>query len=148
MKYESHHFPRPNPLPDHRWSPLRCGFLNIYKYDEEVFVFERGRLLHRGNNGSGKSRSLALQLPFLFDGDISPHRVEPDGDPSKRSYSILRHVEPDEQKQTVGWFSMKGINHDRTIVAIECLLTTTEPERAESSRTEIECRDRCSISLE
>jgi len=54
-----------------------------------------------------------------------------DGDPSKRSYSILRHIEPDEQKQTVGWFSMKGINHDRTIVAIECLLTTTEPERAE-----------------
>ena len=54
-----------------------------------------------------------------------------DGDPSKRSYSILRHIEPDEQKQTVGWFSMKGIGHDRTIVAIECLLTTTEPERAE-----------------
>jgi hypothetical protein len=26
---------------------------------------------------------LALQLPFLFDGEISPHRVEPDGDPAK-----------------------------------------------------------------
>ena len=43
-----------------------------------------GRLLLRGNNGTGKSRVLALRLRFLLDGEIVPQRVEPDGDPAKR----------------------------------------------------------------
>ena len=67
-----------------RWQPLRSGVLNIFKYDEEESLFEEGRLLLRGNNGAGKSRVLALQLPFLLDGEMSSHRVEPDGDPAKR----------------------------------------------------------------
>jgi uncharacterized protein (TIGR02680 family) len=67
-----------------RWQPLRSGVLNIFKYDEEEFLFEDGRLLLRGNNGAGKSRILALQLPFLLDGSMDSHRVEPDGDPAKR----------------------------------------------------------------
>jgi uncharacterized protein (TIGR02680 family) len=67
-----------------RWTPLRSGLLNIYRYDNEEFWFEQGRLLLRGNNGTGKSRVLALQLPFLLDGETAPHRLEPDGDPAKR----------------------------------------------------------------
>lgn len=67
-----------------RWQPLRSGLLNIFKYDEEEFAFEDGRLLLRGNNGAGKSRILALQLPFLLDGEMASHRVEPDGDQAKR----------------------------------------------------------------
>ena len=63
-----------------RWQPLRSGLLNLYKFDDEEFWFESGRLLLRGNNGTGKSRVLALQLPFLLDGDVSPHRLEPDGE--------------------------------------------------------------------
>src|SRR5256712_9111713 len=75
------------PLPEprrERWQPLRSGFVNLYRYDEEEFHYENGRLLLRGNNGTGKSRVLALQLPFLLDGEIAPHRVEPDRDPAKR----------------------------------------------------------------
>ncbi|MCZ7677848.1 MAG: hypothetical protein M5U28_03330 [Sandaracinaceae bacterium] len=67
-----------------RWQPLRGGLLNLYLYDRLELVYEDGRLLLRGNNGTGKSRILALQLPFLLDGEILPIRVEPDGDPSKR----------------------------------------------------------------
>lgn len=67
-----------------RWQPLRLGLVNLYRFDDEVFSFEDGRLLLRGNNGTGKSRVLALTLPFLFDGRIDPHRVEPDGDSAKR----------------------------------------------------------------
>ncbi|MFW5752497.1 MAG: TIGR02680 family protein, partial [Planctomycetota bacterium] len=67
-----------------RWQPTRCGLLNLYRYDDEVFRFAGGRLLLRGNNGCGKTRVLALTLPFLFDGVISPARVEPDGDRSRR----------------------------------------------------------------
>ena len=67
-----------------RWVPLRGGLLNLYRYDYEEFHFEKGRLLLRGNNGTGKSRILALQMPFLLDGEVTPARVEPDGDPAKR----------------------------------------------------------------
>ncbi len=67
-----------------RWQPLRLGLLNLYRFDAEEFRFRGGRLLLRGNNGTGKSRVLALTLPFLLDGDASPARVEPDGDAAKR----------------------------------------------------------------
>ncbi len=67
-----------------RWQPLRSGLLNLYRYDYEEFHFEDGHLLLRGHNGTGKSRVLALQLPFLFDGDVSSYRMEPDRDPAKR----------------------------------------------------------------
>lgn len=68
-----------------RWQPLRSGLLNLYRYDHEEFWYEDGHLLLRGNNGTGKSRVLALQLPFLLDGEVAPHRMEPDGDPAKRA---------------------------------------------------------------
>lgn len=75
------HFPRPK---RERWQPLRCGLLNIFRYDNQIFLFEDGRLLLRGSNGSGKSRVLALTLPFLFDGELDPIRMEPDRDRYKR----------------------------------------------------------------
>ena len=59
--------------------------INLFKYEDQVFYYENGRLLLRGDNGSGKSRVLALQLPFLLDGEISPYRVEPDRDPDYRT---------------------------------------------------------------
>ncbi len=67
-----------------RWQPLRGGLMDLYYYEDQQFRYEDGRLLLRGNNGTGKSRVLALQLPFLLDGEINPARVEPDGDQSKR----------------------------------------------------------------
>ncbi|MFG2182093.1 TIGR02680 family protein [Streptomyces abikoensis] len=67
-----------------RWQPMRIGLVDLFHYDEEEFHFRDGRLLLRGNNGTGKSKVLALTLPFLLDGDLTPRRVEPDGDPGKR----------------------------------------------------------------
>src|SRR4029077_14143560 len=78
---QSSALPRPG---KERWQPLRSGFIDIYRYDREEFHYENGRLLLRGNNGTGKSRVLALQLPFLLDGEVNPRRLEPDSDPSKR----------------------------------------------------------------
>ncbi|MDY0269388.1 TIGR02680 family protein [Trichloromonas sp.] len=75
------HLPRPSRK---RWQPLRAGLTDLFFYDQEEFRFRDGRLLLRGNNGTGKSKVLALCLPFLFDGQTSPARVEPDGDPGKR----------------------------------------------------------------
>ena len=73
------------PFPDtSRWQPLRAGLINLYRFDREEFRFAGGRLLLRGNNGTGKTRALALLLPFLLDGEIRPARVEPDGNPHRR----------------------------------------------------------------
>src|SRR5438132_6641089 len=84
-----------------RWQPMRSGFLNIYKYDREEFHYENGRLLLRGNNGTGKSRVLALQLPFLLDGEVNPQRLEPDADPSKRiEWNLLMDRYPDRTGYT------------------------------------------------
>lgn len=67
-----------------RWQPMRIGLVDLFYYDTEEFWFRDGRLLLRGNNGTGKSKVLALSLPFLLDGDLAARRVEPDGDPKKR----------------------------------------------------------------
>lgn len=73
------------PIPTReRWQPLRAGLVDLFYYDIEEFHFHDGRLLLRGNNGTGKSKVLALTLPFLLDGELSAHRVEPDGDRNKR----------------------------------------------------------------
>ncbi|WP_326636488.1 TIGR02680 family protein [Nonomuraea fuscirosea] len=73
----------PSPTSE-RWKPLRAGLVDLFYYDVEEFHFHDGRLLLRGNNGTGKSKVLALTLPFLLDGELAPHRVEPDGDRQKR----------------------------------------------------------------
>ncbi|MEW5891169.1 MAG: TIGR02680 family protein [Pseudomonadota bacterium] len=67
-----------------RWQPLRLGLVDIFHYDSEEFHFHDGHLLLRGNNGTGKSKVLSLTLPFLFDAQIKPSRIEPDGDPGKK----------------------------------------------------------------
>ena len=80
-----------------RWQPLRAGLVDLFHYDREEFWFRDGHLLLRGNNGTGKSKVLALMLPFLLDGEITPYRVEPDGDGAKRmEWNLLlggRHAE-------------------------------------------------------
>ena len=63
---------------------MRAGLVDMFYYDAEEFWFHDGRLLLRGNNGTGKSKVLALTLPFLLDGELAPHRVEPDGDRQKK----------------------------------------------------------------
>ena len=73
------------PLPQRpRWQPLRLGLVDVFHYDDEEIWLRDGNLLLRGNNGTGKSKVLALTLPFLLDGQMAPSRVEPDGDPGKR----------------------------------------------------------------
>ncbi|MEV1007587.1 TIGR02680 family protein [Streptomyces sp. NPDC049881] len=58
-----------------RWQPQRAGILNVWRYYDETFTFHQGRLLLRGQNGSGKSKALELLLPFLFDASLRPNRL-------------------------------------------------------------------------
>jgi uncharacterized protein (TIGR02680 family) len=100
---------RPLPQPEReRWQPLRTGLVDVFYYDQEEFRFRDGRLLLRGNNGTGKSKVLALTLPFLLDGELSPHRVEPDADPKKRmEWNLLLGGEhPNEERLGYTWLEL------------------------------------------
>ncbi|AWL41311.1 MULTISPECIES: TIGR02680 family protein [unclassified Streptomyces] len=107
-----------------RWQPLRIGLVDLFHYDVEEFRFRDGRLLLRGNNGTGKSKVLALTLPFLLDGDLSPRRVEPDGDPGKRmEWNLLLGGEhPHTERLGYTWIEFgrlddaTGEQHFRTLL--------------------------------
>jgi uncharacterized protein (TIGR02680 family) len=97
-----------------RWQPLRAGLVDVFYYDQEEFHFRDGRLLLRGNNGTGKSKVLALTLPFLLDGELSPHRVEPDADPKKRmEWNLLLGGEhPNPERLGYTWLELGRIDAD------------------------------------
>lgn len=108
------------PIPSNpRWQLLRGGLANLYRFDAEEFWFERGRLLLRGNNGTGKSRVLALQLPFLLDGDVSPDRLEPDANQARRvEWNLL--LDTHEERLGYTWTEFgrqdeQGRNHFVTL---------------------------------
>ncbi|MFJ8578387.1 TIGR02680 family protein [Micromonospora sp. NPDC093277] len=106
-----------------RWQPLRAGLVDIFYYDQEEFHFHGGSLLLRGNNGTGKSKVLALTLPFLLDGELAPYRVEPDGDPNKRmEWNLLlggKHPHPERLGYTWLEFGRRDRDGDR-FVTIGC----------------------------
>lgn len=109
-----------------RWQPLRAGLVNLYRYDYEEFHFAEGRLLLRGNNGSGKSRVLAMLLPFLLDGEVSPARVEPDGDAAKRiEWNLLMGRHADRTGYT--WIEFARRDPDGTVhtLTLGCGLRAT-----------------------
>ncbi len=114
---------RPLPQPEReRWQPLRAGLVDVFYYDQEEFRFRDGRLLLRGNNGTGKSKVLALTLPFLLDGELSPHRVEPDADPKKRmDWNLLLGGEhPNPERLGYTWLELG--RRDADGVALFCTL--------------------------
>jgi len=107
-----------------RWKPLRAGLVDMFYYDQEEFWFHDGRLLLRGNNGTGKSKVLALMLPFLLDGDLAPHRVEPDGDRQKRmEWNLLlggKHPSPERLGYTWLEFGRRGADGTEEFCTIGC----------------------------
>ena len=52
-----------------RFRLSRSGILNVWQYDDQTFTFAGGRLLLRGANGAGKSKTLEMRLPFVLEGD-------------------------------------------------------------------------------
>jgi uncharacterized protein (TIGR02680 family) len=97
-----------------RWQLLRLGLIDLFYYDEEIFPFVDGRLLLRGNNGTGKSKVLALTLPFLLDGDLSARRVEPDADPNKRMEwnLLLGGTHPHAERLGYTWIEFGRLGDD------------------------------------
>lgn len=69
---------------NNRWMMNRLGFVNFWLYDVEEFTFEKGKLLLRGQNGSGKSITTQSFIPFILDGDRTPGRLDPFGSSDRR----------------------------------------------------------------
>jgi uncharacterized protein (TIGR02680 family) len=84
-----------------RWTLLRGGIQNVWEYDDRRFVFERGRLLLRGQNEAGKTKAMELLFPFLLDADLSPQRLDPFGSVARPMYwNLLNEADPDLQSRT------------------------------------------------
>lgn len=79
------------------WQMNRIGFVNFWLYDEETFEFVDGKLLLRGQNGSGKSITTQSFIPFILDGDRTPSRLDPFGSSDRRmEYYFLGEEGKDE----------------------------------------------------
>ncbi|GAQ60128.1 TIGR02680 family protein [Streptomyces scabiei] len=101
--------------PGGRWQPHRAGILNVWRYYDETFTFHRGRLLLRGQNGSGKSKALELLLPFLFDASLRPNRLSTFGG-SERTMHWNLLGEGATGKTRVGyvWMEFRRVDDDGT----------------------------------
>ncbi len=96
-----------------RWQPLRIGLVELFRYDSEEFWFRDGHLLLRGNNGTGKSKVLALTLPFLFDARLSPSYIEPDRDPGKTmAWNLL--LGSYDRRTGYAWLELGRVAEDGT----------------------------------
>ncbi len=98
-----------------RWHMNRIGFVNFWLYDEEVFSFADGKLLLRGQNGSGKSITTQSFIPFILDGDRTPSRLDPFGSSDRKmEYYFLNDGEKEEATGYLYLEFQKG-NRYRTI---------------------------------
>ena len=80
-----------------RWHMNRMGFVHFWLYDHEIFTFENGKLLLRGQNASGKSITTQSFIPFILDGDRTPSRLDPFGSSDRRmEYYFLTEGGPDD----------------------------------------------------
>lgn len=97
----------------HRWQPLRLGIVDLFYYDSEEFWFRDGRLLLRGNNGTGKSKVLSLTMPLLLDANLKPSRVEPDGDSTKKmAWNLL--LGNTDRRMGYTWIEFGRVDPDGT----------------------------------
>ena len=93
------------------FKPTKIGLLNFWLYDEEEFSFFDGKLLLRGENGSGKSVTMQSFIPLILDGNKSPKRLDTFGSSDKHiEYYLLG--ENNEKEDSTGYLYMEFCNTD------------------------------------
>ena len=89
-----------------RWQANKIGLINFWYYDEQEFLFSKGRMLLRGSNGSGKSVTMQSVIPLLLDGNMSPERLDPFGSRDRKMNSYLLE-EGDELEERIGYLYLE-----------------------------------------
>lgn len=80
-----------------RWHMSRMGFVHFWYFDHEIFPFENGKILLRGQNASGKSIATQSFITFILDGDRTPSRLDPFGSSDRKmEYYFLTENGPDD----------------------------------------------------
>ncbi|GAA2152093.1 hypothetical protein GCM10009760_48270 [Kitasatospora kazusensis] len=102
-----------------RWLPARAGILNVWRYYDETFTFHQGRLLLRGQNGTGKSKALEVLLPFLLDASLRPNRLSTFGG-SERTMHWNLMGEGTSGKTRVGYVWLEFVRGDGGPVRFTC----------------------------
>ncbi len=93
-----------------RFKMNRMGFVNFWLYDQETFTFEDGKLLLRGQNGSGKSITTQSFIPFILDGDRTPSRLDPFGSSDRKmEYYFLGE---DGRDESTGYLFLEFVKED------------------------------------
>lgn len=90
-----------------RWIMNRAGLINFWYYDEEEFNFDEGKLLLRGNNGSGKSVTMQSFIPLLLDGNKSPERLDPFGSRARKLENYLLGEDEHGKEESTGYIYME-----------------------------------------
>ncbi|MCR6688822.1 TIGR02680 family protein [Cellulomonas sp.] len=114
-----------------RWRPARAGICNIWRYYDEVFTFENGRLLLRGPNGSGKSKALELLLPFLLDASTQPSRLSTFGTTSRTMHwNLMGEGATGRTRVGFVWLEMQDDDGERFTIGAR-LAATKESTRVD-----------------
>lgn len=89
----------------------RIGLLNFWYFDDEEFNFFDGKILLRGENGSGKSVTMQSFIPLILDGNKAPNRLDPFGSKEKRIEDYLLGPSDGVQKEdSIGYLYMEVYN--------------------------------------
>ncbi|SDN61571.1 Putative exonuclease SbcCD, C subunit [Paenibacillus sp. yr247] len=73
-----------------KWRPSRAALIDFWVFDYQEFHFSDGKMLLRGENGSGKSVTMQSLFPVMLDGNISPKRLDPFGSRDRKmDYYVL-----------------------------------------------------------
>ncbi|MDX3593786.1 hypothetical protein PV749_21960 [Streptomyces sp. ID03-2B] len=109
-----------------RWQPHRAGILNVWRYYDETFTFHQGRLLLRGQNGTGKSKALELLLPFLFDASLRPNRLSTFGGSERTMHwNLLGQGASGKTRVGYVWMEFRRVGDDGTEHWFGCGTTST-----------------------
>lgn len=97
-----------------RWHMNRIGLVDFWCYENEVFEFEKGHMLLRGSNGSGKSVTMQSFIPLLLDGNKSSERLDPFGTRSRKMETYLID-ENSDRKERIGYLYLEFKREDSEI---------------------------------
>jgi hypothetical protein len=115
------------------WEMSRAGVLDYWYYQYEEFPFEKGKMIIRGSNGSGKSVTTQSFLPLLLDGNKQPQRLDPFSSRSRKIKDYIFGENPDKTEKTSYLFlEYKMSGEDRYITTGMGLKATQSKDDVDS----------------